>query len=275
MLKQRVLTSLILAPLVITAVLLLPTDSLALLLALVVTVGAREWAVLSGINSWVGQLLYSLTLLLVMFAVFYLLPPTLYVWLVGFSVFWWVTVIFRLLRFQGNELTAASGFDPLRALEGVAVLVPAWLALIMLHRISSGGPVLLLFLLILIWSADVGAYFAGQLWGRHKLAPSVSPGKTREGVYGAMASALMCGLFLVWWLETEVARAPLLLLLCLITMLFSVIGDLFESLLKRKRGLKDSGTLLPGHGGMLDRIDSLTAAAPLFMLGLILFEVAA
>jgi phosphatidate cytidylyltransferase len=274
MLKQRVLTALILAPLVIAAVLLLPNDSLALLLALVVTVGAREWAVLSGINPWFGQLLYSLTLLLIMFVIFYQLPPAGYLWVVGFSVFWWVTVFFRLTRFQGSE-HASAGFEPLRALEGVAVLVPAWLALVVLHRIPNGGPVLLLFLLILIWSADIGAYFAGHRWGRTKLAPRVSPGKTREGVYGAMASALICGLFLVWWLGTELERAPLLLLLCLITTLFSVAGDLFESLLKRRRGLKDSGTLLPGHGGMLDRIDSLTAAAPLFMLGLILFGVGA
>lgn len=271
--KQRVITALILAPLVIAAVLLLPTKHLALLLALAVTVGAREWAVLSGIVPITGQLLYSLALLLTMLAIFFLLPPSGYLWVVGLSVCWWLVVIYRLTQFQGGQ-SAEAGFKLLRALEGVVVLVPAWLALVMLHRVPDSGPVLLLFLLILIWSADVGAYFAGHRWGRNKLAPLVSPGKTREGVYGAMASALLCGLFLIWWLGSGLGQAPLVLLLCLVTMLFSVVGDLFESLLKRRQGLKDSGMLLPGHGGMLDRIDSLTAAAPVFMLGLTIFGAA-
>ncbi len=270
MLKQRVITALILAPLVIAGVLLLPTGVLALLLALVVAVGAREWAILSGIPSLAGQVGYSLALLAAMLGVFYLLPTPGYLWVIALSVFWWATALVRLARFQGID-GAPSGFEPLRALEGGAVLVPAWLALVMLHQRPDGGPLLLLFLLILIWSADVGAYFAGHRWGRHKLAPQVSPGKTREGVYGAMASALLCGLFLVWWQGSGLGQAPLLLLLCLVTMLFSVVGDLFESLLKRRRGMKDSGALLPGHGGMLDRIDSLTAAAPVFLLGLTLF----
>ncbi len=270
MLKQRVVTSLILAPLVIAGVLLLPTQLLALLLAAVVAVGAREWAILSGIRGRAGQVGYSLTLLAIMLGVLYLLPEQGYLWMIVLSVFWWTTALVRLSRFQGGE-EKTIGFEPLRALEGAAVLVPAWLALVMLHQRQDGGPVLLLFLLILIWSADVGAYFAGHRWGRHKLAPRVSPGKTREGVYGAMASALLCGVFLVWWLGTGLGQAPLVLLLCLVTMLYSVVGDLFESLLKRRRGLKDSGTLLPGHGGMLDRIDSLTAAAPVFLLGLTLF----
>lgn len=269
MLKQRVITALILAPLVIAGVLFLPTEILAWLLALVVAVGAREWALLSGIQAFANQLLYSLLVLSAMLALFYLLPHTAYTWLVGLSVLWWVIALFRLARFQGGE-TSQAGFEPLRALEGVVVLVPAWSALVLLHQRPADGPVLVLFLLILIWGADVGAYFAGHRWGKNKLAPQVSPGKTREGVYGAMATALLCGLFLVWWLGATPTQSVLVLLLCLVTMLFSVVGDLFESLLKRRRGIKDSGTLLPGHGGMLDRIDSLTAAAPVFTLGLLL-----
>jgi phosphatidate cytidylyltransferase len=270
MLKQRVITALILAPLAIAAVLLMPTDYLALLLALMVAVGAREWAVLSGIGSLSGQLLYSLAMLLTLLGIRYFLPDTAYLWLVGLSVAWWLVALFRLSRFQGGK-AAVEGLEPLRAVEGFAVLLPAWLSLVLLHQRAEDGPQLLLFLMILIWSADVGAYFAGHRWGHKKLAPQVSPGKTREGVYGAMGSALLCGLFLVWWRETQWDQAPLIVLLCLITMFFSVVGDLFESLLKRRRGLKDSATLLPGHGGMLDRIDSLTAAAPVFVLGLSLF----
>jgi phosphatidate cytidylyltransferase len=272
MLKQRVITALILAPLVIAAVLLLPTKILAWLLALVVAVGAREWALLSGIQSLPGQLFYSLVLLLSMLALLYLLPAEAYLWLIALSVLWWLVALFRLGRFRGAEVNPP-GFEPWRALEGLVVLVPAWSALVLLHQRADGGPVLLLFLLILIWGADVGAYFAGRRWGRNKLAPQVSPGKTREGVYGAMASALVCSLFLVWWLQPAVGQSVLVMLLGLVTMLFSVVGDLFESLLKRRRGIKDSGTLLPGHGGMLDRIDSLTAAAPVFTLGLWLLGV--
>lgn len=272
MLKQRVITALILAPLVIAAVWLLPTDTLSLLMALVVAFGAREWAQLSGISHTGGQLFYSLLVLSLMLAAYLYLPSAWTAWVVGFSVLWWVLALYRLSSFRGES--GMPGFELIHALEGLAVLVPAWLSLVAIHRIPENGHVLLLFLLVLIWSADVGAYIAGHLWGRHKLAPQVSPGKTREGVYGAIFSALLCGLFLAWWIGTALPKAPLILLLCLVTMLFSVVGDLFESLLKRRQGIKDSGTLLPGHGGMLDRIDSLTAAAPVFLLGLMLFGVA-
>ena len=126
---------------------------------------------------------------------------------------------------------------------------------------------LLLFLLVLIWIADSGAYFAGSRWGKRKLAPAISPGKSWEGVYGALLGALLCGVLLAWYYQDS-AGAVWLIPVCILTVIMSVVGDLFESVLKRKMGMKDSGTLLPGHGGVLDRIDSLTAAAPVFMLGL-------
>jgi phosphatidate cytidylyltransferase len=268
MLKQRVITALILAPLVVTAVLLLPTFYVALLLSLVVGVGSREWARLSGMTELSQQLLYSLLILCLMVCCYRYLPETWIPVIMGFSVLWWCHVLLRITQYRADHVPVQSQL--LKSLEGVIVLLPSWLALITMHRIPVYGPGLLLFVLILIWSADVGAYFAGHRWGQTKLAPEVSPGKTREGVYGAVISALLCGLILVWWLETGWVKSPLILILCLITMLSSVVGDLFESLLKRQRGMKDSGTLLPGHGGMLDRIDSLTAAAPVFLFGLIL-----
>ena len=268
MLKQRVITALILAPLVITAVLLLPSRYVALMLAVVVMVGSREWARLSGIKLLPQQIAYSLLMLAGMVLSYYFLPQQWIPAIMGLSVLWWCAVIYRLTRYKTDQ--PPSQGRVVQALEGVVVLLPAWIALVTLHRIPDYGPGLLLFVLILIWSADVGAYFAGHRWGQRKLAPEVSPGKTREGVYGAMASAVLCGFVLVWWLEAGFAKSPLVLLLCLVTMLLSVVGDLFESLLKRQRGMKDSGTLLPGHGGMLDRIDSLTAAAPVFLFGLTL-----
>lgn len=126
--------------------------------------------------------------------------------------------------------------------------------------------------MILIWTADSFAYFAGRRWGRVKLAPQISPGKTREGVYGALIGSALCGA-LLHWLRPETGSLSVLVLLSVTIALFSVVGDLFESLLKRQAGLKDSGTLLPGHGGVLDRIDSLTAAAPVFLFGLLLLEI--
>ncbi|MET0067992.1 MAG: phosphatidate cytidylyltransferase [Candidatus Thiodiazotropha sp.] len=269
MLKQRVITALILAPLVLMAVLLLPTPYVAFFLALVVAVGGREWARLSGIQSPVMQLLYAVLMVAAMAASYVSIPESWVPWVMGLSVLWWCTALYRLAGYRSSQ-PVSDHFAPIQAVEGFLVLLPAWIALVTLHRIPHYGPGLLVFVLILIWSADVGAYFAGHRWGQRKLAPEVSPGKTREGVYGAMASALLCGLVLVWWLESGWLSGLLILLLCLVTMMLSVVGDLFESLLKRQRGMKDSGTLLPGHGGMLDRIDSLTAAAPVFLFGLTL-----
>ncbi|MCB1760121.1 MAG: phosphatidate cytidylyltransferase, partial [Gammaproteobacteria bacterium] len=148
---------------------------------------------------------------------------------------------------------------------------PAWISLLILHARYQDGPYLLLFLMILIWVADSCAYFAGRRWGRVKLAPLISPGKTREGVYGAMVGAAICGV-LLHQLRPQTGPLYLLVVLSVLVALISVIGDLFESVMKRQAGLKDSGALLPGHGGMLDRIDSLTAAAPLFLLGMLLLE---
>ncbi len=271
MLKQRVFTALILAPLVLGAVLLMPNNYLALLFAAVLLVGAREWAILSGLSDIPGQAIYLLLIALLMLSAFAVFGDADWIlWLLFASLLWWLAILLRLSRFQATVQT--TGFYLPQAVEGGLVLVPAWLSLVLIHRLPQDGPLLLVFLLLLIWSADIGAYFAGRRWGRVKLAPLVSPGKTREGLYGAIASALLWGLMLAWWQELELWLYPVAALLCVVTALFSVVGDLFESMLKRQRGVKDSGYLLPGHGGMLDRIDSLTAAAPVFLLSLLLME---
>jgi phosphatidate cytidylyltransferase len=268
MLKQRVITALILAPLVIAAVLLLPNQYLALIAALVVAIGSLEWARLSGIESSLLQIGYAVALLACLLALYYLLPPGWTAGIMLFSVVWWSFALLRLVRYRVDQQQSGSVLS--RAAEGFVVLLPAWLAMVSIHNIPTTGPGLLLFVLILIWGADIGAYFAGHRWGKQKLAPQVSPGKTREGVYGAMACALLCAIGLALWLGSGLSQVLLLILLCLVTMLASVVGDLFESLIKRQQGAKDSGQLLPGHGGMMDRIDSLTAAAPVFLFGLIL-----
>jgi phosphatidate cytidylyltransferase len=142
------------------------------------------------------------------------------------------------------------------------VLVPAWLALVVLHE---HAPQLVLLLILLVVAADVGAYFGGRKFGRHKLAPAVSPGKTWEGVAGGLVAAMLMATAGIYWLH--LTPLPFFALSALVVVA-SIVGDLTESMFKRHAGLKDSGSLLPGHGGVLDRVDSVTAAAPFFLIGL-------
>ncbi|MGB4876542.1 MAG: phosphatidate cytidylyltransferase, partial [Candidatus Competibacter sp.] len=140
-----------------------------------------------------------------------------------------------------------------------------WAALMALR--ADYGPRSVVFLLLLVWAADIGAYFAGRRWGRRKLAPAISPGKTWEGALGGGLATLVLALVGAAFLKVGASGFGFVAV-CLITMGFSIAGDLFESMMKRQSGLKDSGSLLPGHGGVLDRVDSLSAAAPVFLLGL-------
>lgn len=263
-LKHRTVTAFVLGPLVIGAVLWLPTAGFALFLALVVLLSAWEWCSLAGVRSPVLRAVY----LLITAAAIGLLwvQPGWHGWLLAAGTLWWGWQFVCLLRM--TEVAPAQGVDIRLLPVGLLVLVVPWAALIDLHRIPENGPALVLFLLILIWTADSLAYFVGRRWGRAKLAPAVSPGKTRAGVYGAMAGAAACGLLVAWLQGLGLADTLLLLVICGLVAMISVVGDLYESLLKRRRGLKDSSQLLPGHGGLLDRIDSLTAAAPLFALGM-------
>ena len=195
---------------------------------------------------------------------------TLYI--VGLSLLWWGAAVVLVIRSQDGRK-----FNPgllLQAGIGMLVLVPAWVALVALHAHSEfRGPVLVACLFIMIWSADTGAYYTGKRWGRRKLALHISPGKTLEGLFGAfgfgLAAALVCAVLL---LQMTLIELALFLLVCSGTIAMSVIGDLTESMMKRSRGVKDSGELLPGHGGALDRIDSLTAAAPVFFAGVLALE---
>jgi phosphatidate cytidylyltransferase len=157
----------------------------------------------------------------------------------------------------------------LRALAGDLILVPAWGALVALHGQEPHGPAWVLFLAALVWLADIGAFFAGRRWGRRKLAVRVSPGKSWEGVAGGVLAALAGAAVAVVLAGEPLHQVPILFVLVVVTVAASVLGDLTESLFKREAGLKDSGGLLPGHGGVLDRIDSLLAAAPVFVLGLV------
>jgi phosphatidate cytidylyltransferase len=171
-----------------------------------------------------------------------------------------------------DRAVVATGHGPglrlLKSLAGVLVTVPAWASLVLLHSREPDGPYVILYLLVLVWAADSGAYFAGRKWGKRKLAPVISPGKSWEGVYGGIALCSVLAVAVGLAYGETLKQAAGLLLVSLLTVMFSIVGDLLESLMKRQAGIKDSSNLIPGHGGVLDRIDSLTAAAPVFFIGL-------
>ena len=271
MLAQRILTALILIPLVVSGVLFLSTPVLALILGIVVLAGGLEWTGLATITSHSGRLIFIFTLGIGLWGLAWLLEtvPNFDFMLSALSVAWWGLIATAVAIHKTGWVREAGTL--LKALFGLIILWSAWGAIIAIHGAGADGPELVLFLMMLIWVADSGAYFSGRRWGRTKLAPDISPGKTREGVYGALVGAAACGLYLAWY-RPQTGQLILLVLLCIMIALISVVGDLFESLMKRQAGIKDSGQLLPGHGGILDRIDSLTAAAPLFLLGLLLLE---
>ena len=264
MLRQRVITAVALGVGLLVVLLWLPPSVAIGVFALIVLVGAWEWSAFPGFKFSGARGAYVAAVAVAMALVWRLTLEdgrleTL-LWIAGawwFIAFLWVT------------LAPATQTRALVATSGLLVLVPAWVALAHLYLesqdVAASGPQLVLFLLLLIWAADIGAFFAGRSFGRLKLAPRVSPAKTWEGVLGGLGAAALVAAAGAWWFELPRVA---FLSLCLGVTLISVVGDLTESMFKRHAGLKDSGSVFPGHGGVLDRIDSVTAAAPLFLLGL-------
>lgn len=268
-LRRRTLTALALGPAVLTACLLLPSAAFAAFLGGVFMLAAWEWPALSGYDDRTVRWAFVAALALGMLSLWMLADARW--WLVAVAVVWWFGQTLRLCRI--DEIARQPGRQPRLLAIGLLVLLAPWAGAVELHSSGPNGPLLIVFLVLLVWTADSLAYFVGRRFGRRKLAPALSPGKTREGVYGALAGALVWGLILGVALSLPAAQVLLCALLCALTVSISVVGDLYESLMKRRRGVKDSSQLLPGHGGMLDRIDSLTAAAPLFAAGLHLMGV--
>ncbi len=269
---ERVLAASVLAPLVIGAVLWLPSAGFAVLLSAFLLAGAWEWSRLSMLTNPLARMAYVAALAVLLWMLWPFSGDSGFIQrIAGLTMMAWAAVLFWLaVPSAGSDDTWFNRL--IKLLVGVAVLAPAWLTIVALHRYTGQGPQLVLFLMMLTWAADIGAYFAGHRWGRVKLAPSVSPGKTREGVYGGLAAVALYSLLGGLWFDLGGGTLFLFVLLSVVTALVSVVGDLFESLFKRQAGIKDSGRLIPGHGGVMDRIDSLTAAAPMFVLGLLMLE---
>lgn len=261
MLKQRIITALLIGLPVIAVLLWLPPRLTVVLFAVVVLMAGWEWSALARLQQPLLRVIYLVALAAGMGLSWrYLSTDAALEALLQSSLVWWLVALLWILF---RPLSMA---QPLAVVAGLLVLVPAWLTLALIHLQLPAGPQWVLFLFLMVVSADIGGFLFGRRFGHTKLAPRVSPGKTWEGVAGGLVLSMTIALGGAWWFEVPMQR---FLLLCLLTVIMSIVGDLTESLFKRHAGLKDSGSLLPGHGGVLDRIDSITAAAPIFLAGLL------
>jgi phosphatidate cytidylyltransferase len=260
MLKQRVITALVIAPIVLALIFFAPAMPFAIAMFLLALVGAWEWAGLAGMPQ--RQMRSSVTgVFAVLVTAGLMLEREMpqFPWLTlycGLALAWWMFSLVWIATWR------ARFSRPIKVLCGALTLLPSLTAVV---AVRSVNPWYLVILLLLTSGADIGAYFAGRAFGKHKLAPQVSPGKTWEGVVGGVALVAVIAAIAGHWLPVP---TWLFILICIGVALLSVVGDLSESLFKRQAGLKDSGTFFPGHGGVLDRVDSVTAAAPLYWFGL-------
>ncbi len=272
-LKQRLKTGLLLAGSLLLAVYLLPTAGLAVLLGIVVVIAAHEWTALAGYTQQTLRLAYPALTAIGMVALYSHCnlggPPALEAIqsLFGVACLWWAIALLWIKAYPASS--PLWGTRVMLGLMGLLVLLPAWLAAIYLLSYQH-GKLMLLSMVILVAFADIGAYFSGRRFGRTKLAVRVSPGKTWEGVVGGLVACIALTAAVHIGLGLEQLSLQAAITIAVFTGGASVLGDLLESMVKRHSGVKDSGTLLPGHGGLLDRIDGITAAGPVMGLGLML-----
>ena len=272
MLKQRIATALVLIALFLGALFTVPKIWFASLVALIVLAAAWEWSNLAGLKSHWARLGYVLSTGALLALSGWLLveaPRESQMLFLGSACLWWLIAFLWVKGFPGTVVLWGNRW--VKSLMGWFVLIPTWLAMtILLVGFPQGSWVLLLVVLIVVLM-DTGGYMAGRLFGRRKLAPEVSPGKTWAGFVGGLAVNGVLLAVIGWQLGADAQRWLLLALLIAVTACASVLGDLLESMVKRQRNIKDSGTILPGHGGILDRVDGMTAAFPMFTLIYLLY----
>ncbi len=270
MFRQRVITALILAPLMIIGIFFLPLKPFAVFIAFIATLGAWEWANISGYERKWERIGYASFVLVCLYisARFLSIYPDLLIYYLVVGALWWAFAFALVRRYPGG--TGVWDARLVRAILGLCVLLPMWVGFMHLKQ-QPHSSLLIILVMLIVWGADTGAYFSGKRWGNTKLAPHVSPGKSWAGFWGGFATSLLVGG--LFGLGLDVWLQPLawfdygqLLAISGVTMVVSVLGDLVESMMKRHRGIKDSSSLLPGHGGVLDRIDSMAAAVPVFAL---------
>ncbi|MFW8590285.1 phosphatidate cytidylyltransferase [Glaciecola sp. 2405UD65-10] len=278
MLKQRIITALVLAPLALVAILFLPIEPFKYVVAGVMMVGAYEWANMSGITERIVKSSF-MVFIGIIFAIIIALVDAENIWVQGelnglyfvilqIAALWWFVSLFMIVAYPRYS-NFWKNSKVIRATFGVLTLVPTWVAIVSLRTSLYDvdpfyGASLLFYVLGIVWAADIGAFFVGVKFGKHKLRPNVSPGKTLEGLFGGVMASLAIIAFAALHYHVEPSRIWLHLVIGGLTVGVSALGDLNESMFKRCAGIKDSGKILPGHGGIMDRIDSLTAAFPVF-----------
>jgi len=280
LLKQRILTAVVLAPLAIAAIFYLPLPFFGALLLTIMGIGAWEWGPLMGFSTNVKRSIFVLASVSLISVLWVILPPeTLWqsqaldteaIYILWLAVAWWATSATLTLLYPRFS-SFWSNHRSIRGVFGWLTLIPAWLAFMVIRSSDYStdpyhGAQLIMFLFLMVWSADVGAYFVGKSIGKRKLLPNVSPGKTLEGVVGGIVTACALVALAGYFIGFNAQQYKVVILVTVIITTISVLGDLNESMFKRQAGVKDSGTILPGHGGVLDRIDSLTATAPIYAL---------
>lgn len=263
MLYQRILTAIPLAALVIWIIFFQPTAIFFYFVLLIVSISSYEWAKLSGIQSVSLRLVFTSVVTLITWSMNQYLP-VITDWAIYVSVMWWFSITYYLKLAEPKPASSDLKID--RLIIAFLVLPAAAFAMQQIHSKYQGAD-WLFYSLSLVWVADIGAYFSGKKFGKNKLAPHISPGKTREGLFGALIATSLYTLLASYYFNVATESVFLLILLSLIVTFISVSGDLYFSFLKREAGLKDSGNILPGHGGILDRIDSVLAAMPVFLVG--------
>ena len=281
MLKQRIITALLLAPLAIAAIFYMSLENFSIFIMAVMAIGAWEWGPLMGFENKRRRIAFVLTTIILITSIWYYFPlmsfwnnqaqlQSTIQFILWIAVGWWL--VSAALTFLYPRCSSFwSSHRSIRGVFGWLTLVPTWLAFVVLRSNDYGedpyqGAQLIMFLFLMVWSADVGAYFVGKSIGKHKLMPNVSPGKTMEGFIGGVIFACILVALAGMSLDWNQQQFILVIGVTVVITTISVLGDLNESMFKRQAGIKDSGTILPGHGGILDRIDSLTATAPIYAL---------
>lgn len=274
--KQRIITALILAPLVILGIFKLPLIGFIIALTAVTLLGFWEWTQFTESNSRIAALIPAAVVTGLSFlfispdvtSLNQLAAPHYAVLALGFA--WWIIASGMAITYP-KTTNLWQGSKALRHVFGFLTLIPFLWSVIILRASDISvdpyhGAKLVLYVCFLVWAADSGAYFAGKSMGKRKMAPHVSPNKTIEGLIGGIIAALIVGWLFAGWFDIQFTSPIHMVIITLITVVISVLGDLVESMFKRVSGIKDSSNIIPGHGGILDRIDSLTAAFPVFAL---------